>query len=282
MISKPRLPRDDVNVTPHHQLKEGAVMLLGVIGVVAVVFGLAVLLVDRIVPHIPQSWERWLFPDFEAIRLAPETDEERAQQQALESLMVRLVAHWPDHPEAIRVGLLDTDVPNALAFPGGLILVTTELLRQVKSENELAFVLGHELGHYRDRDHLRSLGRGVVLGLIAAAIGRSGAVADIALMSSQLTTRSFSRAQEGKADAFGLGIVEAEFGHVNGATNFFEHLPEPDTDLEKTLATYLATHPLNEERVLEMERLAGERGWSTKGDTIPLGQESVSSGTSNR
>ena len=79
----PRLPRDDVNVTARHPLKEGAVMLVGVFAIVAVLLGLAALVVDRLVPYLPQSWEARVLPDFEAMRHAPTDDVELAQQQKL-------------------------------------------------------------------------------------------------------------------------------------------------------------------------------------------------------
>lgn len=270
MRFEPRLPRDDVNVTARHPLTEGAVILVGVLAIASVLLGIAVLLVDRLVPYLPQSWEASMFPDFDAMRHTPTDDLQAVQQRELETLLERLTAHWPDHPDGLRVGLFDSPQPNALAFPGGLILVTTGLMDQVDSENELAFVLGHELGHYRGRDHLRSLGRGLALGLILAAIGQSGGAAEIVALSGQLTSRSFSREQESNADAFGLGLVASEFGHVAGATDFFAKLPSPDSFLERSLATYLATHPMSDDRVERMKRLADENGWSLEGDTTPI------------
>ncbi len=270
MKFEPRLPRDDVNVTARHPLKEGAVMLAGVFAVVAILLGAAVLVVDRLIPYLPPSWEASIFPAFDAMRHVPSLDVERAQQEKLEAILERLVAHWPEHPESLRVGLIDSSQPNALAFPGGLILVTTGLMDQVESENELAFVLGHELGHYRGRDHVRSLGRGLALGLILTAIGQSGSAGELIAFTGQLTSRSFSREQESSADTFGLSLVVAEFGHVEGATDFFEKLPSPDSSLERSLATYLATHPLSDARVEDMERLSEENGWSLRGETTPI------------
>lgn len=270
MNFEPRLPRDDVNVTPRHPLKEGVVLVVGVVVVVTVLLGLATFLVDRLVPYLPQSWEASIFPDFEAMRHTPSDEVEKAHQRELEALLQRLLIHWPEHPEGLRVGLLESSQPNALAFPGGLILVTTGLVEQVGSKNELAFVLGHELGHYRDRDHVRSLGRGLALALVLTAMGQSGTMAELVALSGRLSTRSFSREQESKADAFALMLIEAEFGHVAGATDFFEKLPSPDTALERSLASYLATHPLSEDRIEDMELLAEEKGWKTEGETSAL------------
>ena len=270
MNFKPRLPLDDVNVTPRHPLKEGVVLVVGVVVVVGVLLGLATFLVDRLVPYLPRSWEASIFPNFEAMRYTPTNEVEKAQERELETLLGRLLVHWPEHPDGLRGGLLESSQPNALAFPGGLILVTTGLSAQVESENELAFVLGHELGHYRDRDHVRSLGRGLALALILTAMGQSGTVAELVALSGQLSTRSFSREQESKADAFGLMLVVAEFGHVAGATDFFEKLPSPDTALERSLASYLATHPLSEDRIEDMKLLAEEKGWETEGETMAI------------
>ena len=265
-----RVPRDDVNVTSRHPLKEGVTLLAGILATVALVLALTTLLIDRLVPFVPYSWEGRLFPDFSSLRKDPADAADSERQRALESLLARLVRHWPDAPDGLRIGLMEAEQPNALAFPGGLILVTTALADAVESENELAFIIGHELGHYRGRDHLESLGRGLALGLVLAAIGRSGTAGDLVGYSAELTSRSFSRDQESAADAFGLELVAAEFSHVNGATDFFARLPGPETALERSLATYLATHPLNEDRIESMKRLAREKGWASEGFVVPL------------
>src|SRR4030095_7690097 len=93
---------------------------------------------------------------------------------AVQALVDRLAAHWSDCPYAFRAGVLDEPDPNALALPRGTILVARGLRARVASENELAQVLGHELGHYRARDHLRGLGRGLAAQFVLSAIGDSG------------------------------------------------------------------------------------------------------------
>ena len=270
MRHEPRLPRDDVNAPPRSPVKDGLVMLLGLAAIMGVILGATALLIDHLVPYVPRSWESRLFPDFEELAHQPENEDERAYERRLEDLIARISAHWPERPDDLRVGLLDDELPNALAFPGGQILVTTGLMKEVESENELAFILGHELGHYAGRDHLRSLGRGLTLALIMAAMGRSGAAGDLVALSGQITGRAFSREQESQADAFGLSLVVAEFGHVSGATDFFEKLPAPEGRIERSLSTYLATHPVSDERVEAMERLAIEKDWQVDGVTSPL------------
>lgn len=265
-----RVPDAKVNVSTRRPLREGAQLLAGLLVFGALFLTIAATLVDRIVPYVPRAWEGRLFPNFEALGHQPEDDLELAELERLQDVMRRLSEHWPDHPEGMEVGLMNQEEPNALAFPGGLILVTRGLLEQVESENELAFVIGHELGHYCHRDHLRSLGRGLAFALLAAAVGRGGSVGDLVSFSGELSSRRFGRDQESAADAFALELVVAEYGHVGGATEFFERLPAPQSRLERSLATYLSTHPLSEERLQDLATLAEKRGWPARGQRTPL------------
>jgi Zn-dependent protease with chaperone function len=266
----PKLPDDDVNVSPTHPLREAALLLGGVAGaVVLLAVGLA-LLVDLTVPRLPTGLERRIFA---GAWLAPDDTEERDQRDAaLQQLVDRLAGHWPENPYALRASVWEAETPNAFALPGGRVVVTTGLLERIGSENELAFVLGHELGHFAGRDHLRGLGRGVAFGLVLAALGITGAggAADLAGLLGQLAQRSFDREQESEADGFGLALVVEEYGHAGGAAAFFRDIPDAESLMGTSLAAYVSTHPLNPERVGELRALAAERGWSAQGELRPL------------
>jgi predicted Zn-dependent protease len=222
------------------------------------------------VAHVPASWEARLFPDFLTPEVeAPEEDEHR---RILEELLARLAAHWPDNPYDLRIAVLRDDRPNALAFPGGVILITDGLLERAQTENELAFVMGHEFGHFRNRDHLRGLGRGLVLSLAFSAVRGSGV--ELLAVVETLTLRSFGREQEREADAFGLELVQAEYGHVGAATDFFTRLAAPQNALERAAVSYLSTHPVSASRIEDLRALAEERGWPTGGKPILLPERS--------
>jgi predicted Zn-dependent protease len=206
--------------------------------------------------------------------LAPETEEVAdPRAEGVAQLLERIARYWPENPYTLRVAIYEESTPNALAFPGGFIVVTTGLLDQVESENELAFVLAHELGHFHNRDHLRGIGRGVVFALALSAMGFSGtdAAAQLAALSGQLAARGFDRDQEGDADRFGLALVQQEYGHVAGALDFFERLPDPGSFVEKQIVHYLATHPLDDDRIEALRAQALARSWSQVGTVVPLG-----------
>jgi Zn-dependent protease with chaperone function len=269
----PSLPEEGVNVSGAHPLREAALLLAAVLGAGALLVVAAAAAVDLLVPRLPASWEAKLFSATWPDALG---DDERGdadpRAQVVAELLGRLERHWPDRPYPFRAAIWEEEQPNALAFPGGWIAVTSGLLEQVESENELAFVLGHELGHFHNRDHLRGLGRGLTLALVLTAAGASGAgsAAELAGVAGQLAQRGFDREQERSADRFGLALVAAEYGHVAGAGEFFGRLPQPESEAGRRIAGYLATHPLNRERIEALRRTAAAQGWPTSGDLRPL------------
>ena len=264
----PKLPAEGFNTPDESPLREFALLVAGLVGAVLALIAIAALAIDRIVPLVSPALEaRWFGGFAEAVA---EADPRGAPVQML---LDRLVSHWSDAPYPFHVGVLDEPDPNALALPGGAILVTTGLLDQVASENELALVLGHELGHFRARDHLRGLGRGLAAQLVLGALGGSGElVSGLSSFAGALAQRGFDRRQESQADAFGLSLVHAEYGHVAGARDFFTRLAGSQREVparERRLARYLDTHPLHEDRVEALAAEAAAHGWATEGPLTP-------------
>lgn len=261
----PALPRDTVNATPLRPLRDVVVLIGGLI-LVAVVFVVLVgAAIDLAAPWVPPGAERWL-PTGVVARLF---DVEHAAVPEIEVLLERLARHWPDRPFIFHAAVWDVPLPNALALPGGLVVVTTGLLDDAESENELAFVLGHELGHFRHRDHLRGLGRGLAFGLLAVVLDVGGGDGGtwLARAGASLADRRYDRNQERAADRFGLELVAAEYGHVAGAKAFFERLQRSEG--ERRASAYTSTHPLTRDRIADLEREAVRRGFGREGRLGP-------------
>lgn len=262
-----RKPREGINVSDVHPLAEAATLVVGLTAIFLAIALLLIFVIEVVLYFVPVDVEVGLFSDWvpEDVAVASPADEQR---QSIQSLVDRLASHWADVPYDFRVEIDDSQVANALALPGGLIIVTQGLLDQVESENELAFVLGHELGHFRYRDHLRALGRGVVISLFFAVITDND-VAGLGIKATDLTLRGFSREQETRADEFGLAVVHAEYGHVDQASRLFERWDEALGDLP-TVAVYLSTHPQPGDRATRLREIAQRDGWRTEGDLTPL------------
>lgn len=265
----PRSPEEGINVSKEHPLVEAGTLIVGIGLIFAVIAVTLIFLVEIAIYFIPAEKEVALFEDWMPtdIVVVAEGDE---RSQAVDAILKRLSRHYPDSPYTFRIAIDDSEFMNAMALPGGLIVLTAGLLDAVKTENELAFIIGHELGHFKNRDHMRALGRGVVLGILFVAISGSGAGSNYGASIADLALRGFSRSQEASADEFGLGIVHKEFNHVADSWRFFERIDEYDGDFLK-LMSYLSTHPSPDNRVDALIMLAGKNGWSITGELTPVG-----------
>lgn len=274
MRSAPKLPDDQINVSPTHPLREGLVLVVGLCFVAALIFTVIAFLVDLLVPLIsPELEAELLEPVWGQIekQLSPQDSKDA---QSLTDLLLRVSANWEDSPYDFRVGILEEEGLNAFALPGGVILVTSGLLEKMESENELAFVLAHELGHFYHRDHLKALGRGVLMNVFLSFIGLGGGE-PVSLLGSTglLAERNFGRDQERAADRFGFELLYRTYGHVRGGSDFFRKLPDAEY-AEGNLSSFARTHPVSKQRIEDLEHLARQEGWSLSGDLSPAIGES--------
>ena len=262
-----RQPREGINVSDTHPLVEASTLIVG-LSAIFVIIALALIFMIEVALYFVSAedeaalFDGWLPEDL--VTVSPDNQRLLETQQ----LVDRLAIHWSESPYQFRVEIDDSEQANAMAFPGGLIIVTRGLLDQVESENELAFVLGHEIGHFKNRDHLRALGRGVVLSVFFAAATGSD-VTNIGIKIADLTVRGFGRKQESRADEFGMFLVNEEYGHVNETWRLFERWDIEDNSFMK-LVTYLSTHPETGDRIVDMKRYAQKMGWQTDGEVTPL------------
>lgn len=261
-----RQPGINVNVSPTHPLKEFAILAGGLLAIVVGVYLALGLAVDLIVPRLSMDLEKKLAGAF--VGRLVENEDVADTTQSLQSLVDRLQDRCAPLPYSITVHVTEADAVNAAALPGGHMVVFTGLLAEMTSENELAFVLAHELGHFANRDHLRGLGRALVL-MTASTIllGADNSVNSMIGQGMVLTELSFSRKQESQADEFALETLFCHYGHVADATSFFNKIPE-DGDPGR-FGHYFASHPENRRRIGYLEDLAQERGYPT-GDPLPL------------
>ena len=250
----PKQPEEGINVGKTHPLVEASTLIVGLTAILLSIILLLIFLVEIALWFIPAEKEAQMFEDWlpeDIVTVAPHDD----RLVATQNLTDRLARHWPDSPYEFRVEIDDSDVSNAMALPGGLIIVTAGLLDEVESENELAFVLAHEIGHYRNRDHMRALGRLVVIS-IALAASQGGDSSGIGVNVADMTIRSFSRRQESRADRYALMLVQSQYGHVDEAWRLFDRWDEQTGDDSSQLISYLSTHPHTGARITELEAIA--------------------------
>jgi len=116
--------------------------------------------------------------------------------------------------------LRDDQTVNAFALPGGQIFITAALYSKFKNEDQLAGVLGHEIGHVIHRHGAERMATsGFIQGLIQSVMigsGGDGSIAQIANVVGQYSSMKYGRDQELESDDFGVRLmVEADYDPEN-------------------------------------------------------------------
>ena len=231
------------------------------VGLVVAMLGLAALwrfglpaLADSLAPRVPREWET-AFGRQVVTDLAPA--ERRFSDPRIvrppQVLFDRLVRAGAAGGESAQLLVVQDDLVNAFAAPGGTVVVTSGLLQVLRSADELAAVLAHELGHVRRRHAMRGLLREASVQVVFGLLVGDGSVLSTGLRAAgQLGELSHSREQEREADRDALdgldraGIAPAA---LLGALESI-HGASPDPGVPG----FLSTHPATPERLERIRR----------------------------
>jgi len=160
--------------------------------------------------------------------------------------------------------LADPDTVNAFALPGGQVFFTTGLLKRLKTEDEVAGVLGHEIGHVIGRHSNEQMAKskfvqGVLqAGVAAASDSYQGAQvsSQIAGFVGQLINTRYGRDDESESDAIGFTLlVDAGYdpAAMLGVMRALKSAAAGQNPPE-----FLSSHPLPETRIRDIERYLEE------------------------
>ncbi|MEZ5957620.1 MAG: M48 family metallopeptidase [Hyphomonadaceae bacterium] len=171
----------------------------------------------------------------------------------------------------IRLYVMNRPYFNASMAPNGYMEVWSGLLLRADDEAQLAFVLGHEVGHYR-RQHSLSMmrtirsGAGVaaVFSIIAAGAG-VGIIGDIVYLGTLASVFGFSRENESEADMIGYDHAVAAGYDPHAGHKLWNNLvaetqvsDNPDVRRQETRASIFRTHPLSSDRVEALQERAAD------------------------
>jgi len=212
---------------------------------------------------VPTAWEARLGDGvFERLFDPEERCADPRRQAAIDAIVARLVGRRGT-PYDLRVTVVDTPQVNALALPGGRIVVFRGLLEATESPEMLAGVLAHEIQHVVRRHATRAIIQHASTGLMVAAVaGDVSAMLAFALEGARVVTAlRYSRRAEDEADAGGLAmLVDAEIDPW-AMVAFYARVLEPmDRAPDEGILRHLSTHPPTRDRVAALTALARERG----------------------
>lgn len=269
-MNAPYVPNDpgpNPNIVDAPPWRLLAILAGGFVGVLLVAWFVLGWIGGALAKQVPDGVEEKLGRMIQVERMQSDDPVLQATRDHLQQIVDTMAATLPERDLQYRVIVVDDPTVNAAAVPGGSILVFRGLLDGATSENEIAMILGHEIAHHHYRDHLERLGRQLVVGAVLNAIlGGTAGLEQIGQLGVEGLSRQMGRDDEREADALALDLLFATYGHVGGATAFFERMIEHDTS--EALA-WVSTHPLSSERIDRIVEIADERGYRF-GDTRPL------------
>ncbi len=228
---------------------------------------------------LPELGENALFNIAEEHRLGRSVYDRLLERDLIEThplldryindLGLRLLAGLDNPVREYRFFIVRDDSVNAFALPGGFIGINRGLIREARTQHQLASVMAHEIAHVRLRHGLdlmrkgRTVGNAAILGMIAGLLlGGVDSQVGAAVMygsaaSGQQAMVNYTRENEYEADRLGVELMRTARFDANGMVEFFRIMAGLSGSSGVGTIEYLRTHPVNTNRIAEASARVG-------------------------
>lgn len=187
--------------------------------------------------------------------------EDPAVQQAIDDFMQPILAHTTRPELPWTVAVVNAEMVNAFAVPGGHLYVTRGLIEAARGYDELAGVMGHEMAHVDLRHSVDQLQKatvaetGVTVGYVL--LGREpGDVEKAALnVTAAAVFAKFSRDDEREADRASVAYMTRAGINPEGLIRMFETLASLQQDRPGVVEQFFASHPMTDDRITDVRAL---------------------------
>ena len=181
------------------------------------------------------------------------------------TLVGSVIAQASSRPELDwQFVVLDTDGVNAFAAPGGFIHVTRGLLGLMKTEAELAGILGHEITHVTEKHTVNAIQKNNLISVGSDEFGASGGMAQSLLTKfaeaayKSILDNKFSRDDENEADAKGVEIANTVGYNPAGLSDVLTKLTERNAALKEPNGLF-ASHPVIKDRIAKIAKVIKDK-----------------------
>ncbi len=161
--------------------------------------------------------------------------------------------------QVLRVYIVEQPWFNAMMAPNGMLIVWTGALLRARNEAELAFVIGHEVGHYRARHviaqwrHSKNVSAWTSVFEVAGTGAAASVTHGVGALASSLAVSRFSREEEHEADQLGFAaMVASGYDPLAAVELWARMLREEDTRSGGKSSSVLSSHPPTRERLDDM------------------------------
>lgn len=179
------------------------------------------------------------------------------EQERLNAIKEDILANDFDFPKTsnLEINVIENKEPNAICYPNGNIYITTELYKKLKTDEQLTFVLAHEMAHYRNKDHLMKLRQNissmVVLTSMIFISPDMSALSETIGLGMELSDMKLSRKVEAKADKYAGKTLMDLYGTTQGGIEVLETLSKDKIYMGEVFSS----HPAMEKRIKYLKSL---------------------------
>jgi predicted Zn-dependent protease len=166
--------------------------------------------------------------------------------------------------------VVNSDVVNAFALPGGFVYINRGVLERADNMSEVAGVLGHEIEHVVRRHSVKQMeqaqGANVGVGILCALTGvcQSGVAQAAINIGGTAVFAKFSRTDEVQADEGGFQNVMRAGISPRGMYTFFQKLlAEEQSSGSSNVSAWFADHPGTSDRIADIQRMLNQTPAST-------------------
>ncbi len=188
---------------------------------------------------------------------------EHSSQEYLNDVGQKLVSNIDEKLFDYQFAILDMEVPNAMALPGGYVYFSRSILVLANSEDELAGVMGHEITHVHLQHARKAKNKGLFSSILLLPAVVLGSLAPGEIISAPFTASykllnaGYSRSNETESDHDGA-ILAAKSGYDPYGLALILHKISLDVKIEtgnEEMSTWFDSHPYTPKRVKKLDKL---------------------------
>lgn len=252
------VPDDSVNIPKDNFFLQMLKLLSVLVFLSFLVYGVLKIALYFVVDNLPPSYEKKL-----THLVSIDMDIDNLKSSAYLDEITQTIEACAKLPYEIKTFIIPDKTPNAFALPGGTIYITEGMLKSLKNQNELVFILGHEMGHFKNRDHLKGFGTKLLFSLLTLSLGEGyGTILNTTL---DISNVKYSQSAELEADAFSLDVMQCAYGNVSDATTLFQRMDDGGE-----WSYFFTTHPAFKKRLEMMQSRIVSKGYNDKAVVTPL------------
>ena len=250
------LYEDNINVTEPNHLKDLVQILLNLILIILCIYLLIYTLSGAVLMSLSPE-KQVMVENFISPKLNTEvvniSKEEQSRINKVKQKILKVDYKFPKTSN-MDIKVINNKQLNALCYPNGNIYITSELFKYLDDDEKLTFVIAHEMGHYKHKDHLlnlrRNISNDVILILISFASPENASVSRSVEDGLNIVDLKYSRGVEEKADIYAIRIMNAIYGNAKAGVEVMKTLKDKNKfDIE-----FLSTHPNIDKRIKTIEK----------------------------